>query len=249
MELNQTIAWIDTETTGTDDQKDRIVQFAGFVTDLQGNILIEPMEVLINPGIPIPAESTEVHGITDEMVANASSFREEALGIFSFLNGRHIGGYNALFDIKITQAELDREKLEWDVDDVMIFDPLRALTVLEPRDQSSMYKYYTGKELQGAHDAKTDILATFEIAKKQIEKYDSITCLTYLYTVANQEPRGDINRKIIYKDGVPVFNFSPEHFGKPIHTEVGFLKWILKKDFPSATKNWITKYMKKNGIT
>lgn len=239
------ILWIDLESTGTRPEKDKIVQIAAFKTDMNLNKITETLECLVNPGIPIPEDSTVVHGVSDEMVVSAQSFAEIGPSLFSFIGPCHIAGYNVIFDIIMLQEEFKRIGLVFNLKGRMIIDPLQVLRAKEPRDQSTVYTYYTGKKLEGAHHAKNDIEASLEIAKEQIIKYEDISNVSDLYTCTEPENRCDLSRKIVLKKGVPVFNFGPK-FGEPIHENLTLLNWMLTKDFPVDTMNWIENYLNNN---
>lgn len=247
MEYN-TLAWIDLESTGVDSEKDSICQIAAFISDMNLNRITEVETTLVNPGVPIPASATEVHGITNEMVANAPTFAQIAQNVYDFINTSHFAGYNVVFDIRMLLAHFSRCNIAMSVAGRKIFDPLKVLQKLEPRDQSSVYKKYTGEELDNAHDAVSDILATHRIAVEQLKQHsDILTCVNDMYTITEPENTCDLSRKIVMKDGVPVFNFGPKTFGKPISEDPGFLQWMLKNDFPVDTKEWINNYFKQNG--
>ncbi|MEM1034791.1 MAG: 3'-5' exonuclease [Myxococcota bacterium] len=100
------IAFLDTETTGTDARIDRIIE-VGIVRGVQGEVA-ERRRWLINPGTPIPAASTEVHGIRDEDVAGAPSFADVLPEIVAALAGALPAAYNASFDKGFVLAELER---------------------------------------------------------------------------------------------------------------------------------------------
>lgn len=238
----ESIVFFDLETTGVDVNNDRIVQIGVIKTDLDFNVLSEPYSILVNPGVPIPAESTDIHGITDQQVATAPTFATIAEGVYKFIADNHIAGYNVRFDIQVLMSEFHRLGIKWDISGLMIVDPMVTLRVMEPRDQSSVYKYYTGKTLDCAHDAKADITATLEIARAQIEKYDTVSTAEDMWRLSEPENMCDLAGKFKMKDGTPVFTFG-KHMGEPIANHIGFLQWMLSKDFPQNTKDWINEFL------
>lgn len=245
--MNKNIAWFDVETTGVNTAVDRVVQVALLITDKDGNIIQDVLSQLINPGIPIPAESSEIHGILDEHVSGQPEFKEIASGLFNLIKDCNFAGYNVAFDIQMLVREFGLCNMALSMSDRKIIDPHKVLVKMEPRDQSSVYKYYTGNTLEDAHDAKADILATFEIAKAQLAKYSGIDSITHMHDIAGFDKMCDLDSKIVLNDdSVPVFNFGPHH-GKPITEELGFLKWMLGKDFSGSTKEWINKFLNQNG--
>lgn len=236
------IAFFDLESTGVDTDKDRIVQIAVFLTDLNLNIIQQPISSLVNPQMSIPEDSTKVHGITDEMVKDAPVFESIASGVFNMMNDCHLAGFNVIFDIKMLISELRRCNLTFSVKGRKILDSYKVIVKKEPRDQVSLYKYYLGKELVDAHDAKADILATHEIMLAQVQKY-GLQSIDEIDECSDSANRCDLDGKIVMKDGVPVFTFG-KHFGQPISEHESFLRWMLSKDFSSDTKEWIQNYLK-----
>lgn len=243
MEYNK-IAFFDVETTGTDTNNDCIVQIAVFLCDMDFNRITDTIQCLVNPQIPIPQKSTDVHGITDAMVASSPTFDKVAPGLYQMIKDCHIAGYNVKFDILMLMAELQRCGIIYDVSDKMVLDPYVTLIKKEPRDQSSVYRYFTNKELEGAHDAAADINATHEILIAQRAKY-GLNTAEEIYKVSEPENQCDLSGKIKMLDGVPVFNFG-KHYEKPISDEINYLNWMLTADMPADTKKWIENYLNKS---
>lgn len=107
---------MDVETTGLDPSQDRVIELG-----LAWNGGQESW--LVNPGKPIPAASTEVHGLTDKMVANAPSFGEVAPKVMELMNGKIPVAYNAGFDRSFLLAELRRCGLSYSTETYWL-DPL-----------------------------------------------------------------------------------------------------------------------------
>lgn len=240
------IAWIDFEATGKDPNDARITQVAVFLTDMNFNVISDVISTLVNPTVPIPPSSTLVHGITDEMVVKAPLFAEIAAGLYGFIKDAHFGGYNVKYDVKLLLAELERVGITLDIEGCWLIDPLVTLRKKEPRDQSTVYTYYTGKVLDDAHNAVADITATLEIARAQIAKYEDVNSAEDMWRLSEPENQCDLSGKIKMEDGVPVFNFG-KHYGRPISEEKGYLQWMMTADMPGETKKWIEKYLAKEG--
>ena len=112
LKLTKPLCFFDLETTGTDVSKDRIIEIAIIKVNTDGSR--ESLEIRLNPGIPIPPESTLIHGITDEMVANEPKFKDKARNIYNFLKGCDLAGFNSdRFDIPLLVEELLREISGW----------------------------------------------------------------------------------------------------------------------------------------
>lgn len=223
---------IDLETTGISITKDRIVQI-GAIKIVDG-VIKEEKNVLINPEMDIPQGATDVHGITNEDVKNAPSFRRIAKSLMEWLKGHRLCGYNSnYFDIPILSEEFDRCNIKWDVDMNSLIDVYQIEAALNTRKLSDVYKRYTGKDLDGAHDALVDVKATFEILQKQQE----VSGMNI--TELSNSARGDVEildlgQKFYKKDGVTYFNFG-KHKDKPVWENQDYLVWMLDQDFPSHT--------------
>lgn len=243
------ILWFDLETTSVNPTEARIVQVAAVLTDMNFTPVSDVIETLVNPEVEIPADTIEVHGITNEMVANAPKFRDVASGLVNFIGTAHIGGYNVIYDIQVLLAELDRLGIEFDMSNRMIIDPLTTLRIKEPRDQSTVYTYYTGETLENAHNASADIMATLRIAVAQKQKYADVNTAADMYNLSEPQNRCDLAGKIKMKDGIPVFTFG-KHYNQPISENKSYLVWMLSADMPGETKKWINNYLsKENGTT
>lgn len=240
---NRNICFFDLETTSIDTETTRIVQIAFCITDRDLNVISGPFKTLINPETEIPAESTAVHGIKNEDVVDAPKFVNVAQSFYNSILGCDLAGFNAKkFDIPVLINEFYRCGIEFSIKGLEIIDPYIFYAKKEKRDLAAALKFYCGKEMVNAHDAEADIMATVEIARGQLTKYDDVTTLKDLIAVTEPENTCDLAGKIVMKDGVPIFNFGP-HYGKPISENMGFLTWMQTKDFPKQTKDWIDDYL------
>jgi DNA polymerase-3 subunit epsilon len=168
MKLTKPIIFFDLETTGIDIAKERICQIACIKIDLDGKQTEK--ELLINPTIPIPKEATEIHGITDEMVADKPTFANISKSLFEFFEGCDIAGYNSnVFDVPLLAEEFSRSRIEFPNWELNFVDVLQYERLLKPNKLADVYKRYTGKDLEGAHDALNDVRATLEILLHQTE--------------------------------------------------------------------------------
>lgn len=165
------LVFLDFETTGTDVKKDRIVQycFIKYFSETQS----ETLEGLLNPEMPISEAATAVHGIRDEDVVFAFTFKEKASQFLSFLEGCDIGTYNGgVFDIPLLYNEFTRAKVEWDYSQVAFVDVCNIFKINETRTLQYAYKFYTGETMEDAHDATADVKATAKVFFAQLSRYD-----------------------------------------------------------------------------
>lgn len=243
MKLTKPIVFFDLETTGLDILTSRIVQIACIKINLDGTT--EEKKMLINPSILIPKEATDVHGISDEMVKDAPYFSQIAKSLYSFFRGCDIGGYNSdIYDLPLLCEEFYRFSilfLDWEYN---LIDVLKFERALKPNKLSDVYKRYTGKDLEGSHDAMNDTRATIEILFNQIDNKKEITPEEIDNFCQGDKKRFDIAGKTyINKQGVVCWSFGKNIF-KPVLENKTYLEWVLKNEFPSETKYKLRQLLK-----
>ncbi len=239
LELKRPIVFFDLETTGKKVDSDRIVQISLLKYNPDGTEEIKTL--LVNPGIPIPKEAADIHGITDEMVKDAPSFPALSDEISNFIKDCDLSGFNIHnFDLPLLRFEFCRVGKEILISEINIIDPLVIFKKKEPRDLTAAYKYYCNKDLEGAHDAEVDIIATKEVFLAQVEKYNDIgENIEEIATYSDYRELcpADISGKLLLDaENNLIYSFGP-HRGKKVTEELGFANWMLGKDFPEDTKN------------
>ncbi len=246
LQLNRPLACIDLETTGTNLSVDRIVELAIVKVHPDGTRQVK--RKLINPQMPIPKQSSDIHGITDEMVKDAPTFKQVANEIRQFLQHCDLGGYNSnRFDIPMLVEEFLRSGQEFSVDGIKLLDVQRVFHLMEQRTLSAAYKFYCSKVLEGAHGAEADATATYEILEAQIDRYPNIgNTLDSIINFCGEEEVVDFARRFIRVNCVEVFNFG-KHKGRPVEdvlkSEPQYYDWMMKGDFPMHTKQKLTEIL------
>ncbi len=246
MELNlkNPIIFFDLETTGVNVAKDRIVEIS--LIKILPNGKEDQITKRINPEMPIPAEATEIHGITDADVADAILFKDFAKILAKYMEGCDIAGYNSnRFDVPLLAEEFLRVGVDFDMKKRKFIDVQVIFHKMEQRTLIAAYKFFCNKELENAHSAQADTLATYEVLKAQIEKYDEIeNDIDFLSNFSMQSKNVDFAGYIAYnKDEQATINFG-KHKGKLVEdvlkTDSGYYGWIMKSDFPLYTKKILT---------
>ena len=173
VKLERPICFFDLETTGAKVGKDRIVEIAILKVNTDNQ---ESHKVWrINPEMDISFQATQVHGISNDMVKNEQNFQYYSNEIYEFIKGCDLAGFNAIkFDIPILVEELIRADIDFDFSKVRMIDSQVIFHKKEPRNLSAALKFYCGKTLENAHSALGDTMATFEVFKAQLEKYDDL---------------------------------------------------------------------------
>ena len=244
LKLTKPLCFFDLETTGTDVSKDRIIEIAIIKVNTDGSR--ESLEIRLNPGIPIPPESTLIHGITDEMVANEPKFKDKARNIYNFLKGCDLAGFNSdRFDIPLLVEELLRADLDFDFKNTKTIDVQNIFHKMEERTLSAALKFYCDKELTDAHTAIADANATLDVLLAQLQRYSELEPnVDFLNDFSTRKKTADFAGFLIYnKDDEICFGFG-KHKGKKVNEilneEPGYFGWILNADFPRYTKKILT---------
>ena len=172
LKLKNPLAFFDLETTGINITNDRIVEISILKVFPDGKE--EILTSLVNPSIPIPLESSLIHGIYDDKVKDAPLFKDIAKSIFKFLEGCDLAGFNILkFDVPLLVEEFLRIGLNFDISKRKLIDAQKIFHLMEKRNLSAAYKFYCGTTLENAHSAEADTRATYEIFQKQIVEQSS----------------------------------------------------------------------------
>jgi DNA polymerase-3 subunit epsilon len=255
LQLTKPLAFIDLETTGVNLGTDRIIEIAIVKVLTDGSRSVK--RKLINPGISIPKASSDVHGITDEMVKDAPFFKQVAQELKQFLDGCDLAGYNSnRFDIPLLVEEFLRAEVEFEMKGRKMLDVQQIFYKMEPRTLSAAYQFYCQKSLENAHSAEVDATATLEILSSQVERYPALgNTVDSILKSVGEEQIIDFARRFVWENGVEVFNFG-KFKGKPVaevlRSEPQYYDWMMKGDFPQHTKNKLTEIftrtmLKKNG--
>lgn len=243
LHLNKPLAFIDLETTGINLSTDRIIEIAIVKVSTDGKKMVKRR--LVNPEMPIPPVSTDVHGITDEMVAGAPTFKQIANEIKQFLENCDLAGYNSnRFDIPLLAEEFLRSGLDFDMNGRRLLDVQRIFHQMEQRTLSAAYKFYCQKVLEDAHSAEADATATWEILLAQLERYPQLgNNVDTVLKVIGEEEVVDYARRFVFLNGIEVFNFG-KHKGRAVSevlkAEPQYYDWMMKGDFPLHTKKKLT---------
>jgi DNA polymerase III subunit epsilon len=236
-QLERPLAIMDIEATGINPRIDRIIDLAIVKLMPDGKRSVRTFR--INPGIPIPPETTKIHGIRDSDVADSPSFGLLAPEILDLLKGCDLGGYNLIrFDIPMLVEEFLRNNIKFDIEGRKIIDAQRIFHKREPRDLSAALVYYCGEMHFDAHGAESDALATLRVFEGQFKRYPDLPReIDVLDQYCNPREPDWVDRtgKLKWQNGEIVLNFSRkkgESLKNLIQNDPGFIKWIMRGDFP-----------------
>ncbi len=245
LKLTRPLVFFDLETTGTNITHDRIVEIS--IVKLMPDGTVVERSRRLNPEMPIPAEATAVHHITDDDVAGEPTFRQVAASLSKLLQGCDIAGFNSnRFDIPLLDQEFHRAGVDFDLNGVRFVDVQTIYQKKEPRTLVAAYRYYCGKELEEAHSALADTRATMEVLMAQLDVYDDLPVeLDGLSEFANPNRNVDLLGRLIYDDNKrEVINFG-KYKGRlaeeVLASDPGYYNWIMQGDFAQNTKNAFTR--------
>jgi DNA polymerase-3 subunit epsilon len=257
LHLKNPLVFLDLETTGINIVTDRIVEIALIKVNIDGSE--EEKLMRINPERPIPIESSLIHGIYDDDIKDAPTFKEVAKTLAKFIEGCDLAGFNSnRFDIPLLAEEFLRAEVDVDFKKRKFVDVQAIFHKMEKRTLSAAYKFYCNQELTDAHTAMADTKATYEVLKAQLDKYKDIEYedpkgkkttpiindVDKLSEFSSYDKNVDFVGRIVYdENGVEVFNFG-KNKGVPVekvlNEQPGYFGWIINSEFPLYTKKVLT---------
>jgi DNA polymerase-3 subunit epsilon len=262
LNLKNPLTFFDLETTGTNTVQDRIVEISVVKLLPNGERIIKTHK--INPTIPIPIETSLIHGIYDEDVKDAPAFKNIAKSLAQFLEGSDLAGFNILkFDVPLLVEEFLRADVDFDVSKRKLIDAQKIFHMMEKRTLSAAYKFYCGKTLDNAHSAEADTIATLDVLEAQVAKYDGQEMvdnlgksigtikndMSVLHELTSSNMVDLAGRMIFNNEGLEVFNFG-KHRNVPVtdvlQKEPNYYNWMMNGDFPQDTKRKLTEIKLRN---
>ena len=246
LQLERPLVFIDLETTGVNLAIDRVIEIA--IVKIFPDKTKQVKHKIVNPQIPIPKSASDIHGITDEHVKDAPTFKEVANELKQFIDNADLSGYNSnRFDIPLLMEEFLRAGINLDMSNRRMLDVQQIYHMMEKRTLGAAYKFYCEKELVDAHSAEADATATWEILEAQLNRYEHLGgTLDTILQFTGEEKYVDFARRFIMDNDVEVFNFG-KHKGRPVvdvlKSEPQYYDWMMKGDFPLHTKQKLTEIL------
>ncbi len=257
LNLTKPLAFFDLETTGINVGSDRIVEIS--IMRVNPDNSTDILTKKVNPTIPIPEFNSKIHGIYDKDVIGCPTFKELAPQLAQFLINCDLAGFNSnKFDVPMLVEEFLRAEIDFDLKNRKLIDVQNIFHLMEPRNLSAAYKFYCDKPLENAHTAEADTIATYEIFKAQLERYQNVeqvdekgnvfkpvkNDMAVLSELTARTKNADLAGRIAFNDkGQEVFNFG-KHKDKPVREvfekEPSYYNWMMQGDFPLYTKKIIT---------
>jgi len=258
LKLKRPLAFFDLETTGVNISADRIVEISILKISPEGEEAVRTLK--INPEIPIPLESSMFHGIYDDDIKEAPTFKAVANELASFIGDADLAGYNSnKFDIPMLMEEFIRAGVDFSLDGRHFVDVQNIFHQMEQRTLKAAYRFYCEKDLDNAHSAEHDVRATYEVLKSQLDRYENmewedklgnkcvpvINDVEALHQFTNlSRPVDFAGRMVFNEQGEEIFNFG-KHKGRAVEEvftiEPSYYSWMMQGDFPLYTKKCLDK--------
>lgn len=244
LNLKNPILFFDIESTGLNVATDRIVEISALKVMPNGDQEIKTRR--INPTIPISPEASRIHGISNEDVADCPTFKELAKSLANWMSGCDFAGYNSTrFDVPMLAEEFLRAGVDFNFRKRKLIDVQNIFHKMEQRTLGAAYKFYCEKELENAHSAEADTIATFEILEAQLDKYSILeNDIKFLADFSTKSRFIDYAGRIILNDkDEPAFNFG-KYKGRTVESvfksDQSYYSWMMNGDFTLDTKQVIT---------
>ncbi len=253
LNLKRPLAFFDLETTGTMIGLDRIVEIG--IIKVNPDDTEEVKAWKVNPEMPIPLETSLIHGIYDEDIADAPTFKAIAPEVAEFLQDCDLAGYNSnKFDIPMLLEEFLRTGEHFEIEGRRFVDVQNIFHQMEQRTLKAAYKFYCDKDIKNAHTAVADTRATLDVFVAQLQRYENtewedkqgnrsvpvVNDVEALHKFSNIHRTVDFAGRMVYNDqGEEVFNFG-KHKGKLVtdvfNAEPAYFGWMMNGDFSLYTK-------------
>ncbi|MFN0031593.1 MAG: exonuclease domain-containing protein [Flavobacteriales bacterium] len=264
LHLKKPLAFFDLETTGVDVGKDRIVEIAIVKVMPDGQMHTMPEKggsnrLLVNPERPIPTEASLIHGVYDADVTDAPTFAQLASKLFKFIFDCDLAGFNSnKFDVPLLAEEFLRAGIDFTLEGRSLVDVQVLFHLMEPRSLKAAYKFYCHKNLEDAHEALADTMATYEVFQAMLNKYEGVSIednrgntitpvvndVEEIARVSERRKRVDLAGHIqVNEKDEKVFAFG-KYKGIPVEEVLqrdrGYYSWMMQADFPLYTKRVLT---------
>jgi len=256
LNLRNPLCFFDLETTGTNITRDRIIEIAVIKMMPNGEILRKSN--LLNPTIPIPPESSAIHGLRDEDVKDKPTFKDVAKDYARFFEGADLAGFAIMkFDVPMLVEEFLRNGVEFDYGRKKVIDAQKIFHLMEKRTLSAAYQFYLKKEMMDSHTAEADTEASMEVLLAQVERYLDMEVTDGLdkkvgeikndmeaLSKITSNNQVDLGARMVFNEkGQEVFNFGKHKnriVTQVLEQEPSYYEWVMNGDFSLDTKRKLT---------
>lgn len=257
MELNleRPLLFFDIESTGLNIASDSIIELS-FVKAVPGQAepvvrtwRVRPWDYERGCQRPINPSAMAVHGIKDEDLAGCPTFYDIIDEVVEMIGNSDLSGFNSTkFDLPMLAEEIERirkytnKKPSINLHQKKMVDVQNIYHVLEPRNLKAAYRFYCGQELENAHAAEADTMATYEVLKAQLDRYPETlkNDVEFLTNFSERQKNVDYAGRLALNDKKEAVITFGKHRGKTARevymSEPSYFSWIENGEFTLDTK-------------
>lgn len=251
LKLKRPLLFFDIESTGLNIPCDSIIELSFVKVFPNGEERIKtwrikPWDYIAKKQRPIGAEASKVNGITDDMLIDCPTFYDLSDEIAKWVENSDFAGFNsAKFDLPMLSEEFERvklagKKINLNLHEPKMVDVQNIFHTLEPRNLKAAYRFYCERDLVDAHTAEADTLATYEILKAQLDRYDALVNDVDELAKYVTKKSVDFSGILVYDDKGEVIINIGKHKGKTARsiyeTEPSYFGWVQNAQFTLDTK-------------
>ncbi|MCD8207413.1 MAG: 3'-5' exonuclease [Bacteroidales bacterium] len=268
LKLERPLLFFDIESTGLSVAKDSIIElsFVKILPDGEQRVKTWRIRPWIYAGEPVDGTGTmkipakegrqkkidpgaeKVHGIHDEDLRACPRFCDLAEELASWVKDSDLAGFNSTkFDLPLLAEEFERvttyttKKLDINLHDKKMVDVQSIYHQMEPRNLKTAYKFYCGGDLDKAHEAEADTIATYEVLKAQLDKYENLpNDVNVLSNQFKAQNSLDYAGRLKWNEANEAVITFGKHINKTARevyrNEPSYFSWIETGDFTLDTK-------------
>lgn len=254
LNLQKPLLFFDIESTGLNIASDSIIElsFVKIMPDREERVKtwrVRPWDYVNNRQRPINPSAMAVHGIKDEELTGCPRFCDIIDEVSSWLDDSDLAGFNSTkFDLPMLAEEIERVRKYTDrkpsvnLHEKRMVDVQNIYHVMEPRNLKAAYRFYCNGELEKAHSAEADTVATYEVLKAQLDRYPETlkNDVEFLTNFSERQRSVDYAGRLALNDKKEVIITFGKHKGKTARevymSEPSYFAWIENGEFTLDTK-------------
>lgn len=255
LKLERPLLFFDIESTGLNIPTDSIIELSFVKVCPGGEQRIKTWKILpwdyqLHRQKPIDPKASEVNGVKDEDLIGCPKFADVVEEVATWLKDSDLAGFNSSkFDLPMLAEEIERarfyagKQVDVDLHKARMVDVQNIYHFFEPRNLRAAYRFYCGgQDFENAHTAEADTLATYEVLKGQLDRYEGQlkNDVESLSNIGGRTKVIDFAGRLFWNDRHEAVVSFGKHKGKTLkqvyNIEPSYFSWIQQADFTLDTK-------------